>query len=164
MPIFQGTYTITNLKSQTRCDLDGGNSANGTKVQGWGPLSPDVPEYPNQVWKVLYTNKPGVDSYTISNVRTGTYIEISGGNATDGTAVTCSAASAGAQTTDEQEWEFVKVDNSGYYKVRNVKSQTYLDIDAGSSANATKLQGWWGLLDGNENQLWAFNPVTIGAA
>jgi hypothetical protein len=48
-------------------------------VQGWGPLEPDLDEYLNQVWKVLYTNKPGIDSYTISNVRTGTYIEISGG-------------------------------------------------------------------------------------
>ncbi|KAJ6569340.1 hypothetical protein B0H19DRAFT_1066094 [Mycena capillaripes] len=114
MPIFQGTYTITNLNSQTRVDLDG-----GTKVQGWAPLTPDVPEYPNQVWKVQYTNKPGVDSTpspTCGPVHTSksvVVISLSPGNATDGTPITCSAAAAGDQTTDDQEWEFVKVDKSG---------------------------------------------------
>ncbi|KAF7371279.1 Ricin-type beta-trefoil lectin domain-containing protein [Mycena sanguinolenta] len=163
MPIFQGTYTITNQKSQTRVDLDNGNSANGTKVQGYRSFGPDnLTYYPNQVWKVQYTNKLGVDSYTISNVRTGTYIELSDG--TDGTQVTCSAAAAGSDTSDNQEWEFIKVDNSGYYKVRNVKFQTYLDIDSGSSADGTKIQAWWGLLDGNENQLWAFNKVDFPPA
>ncbi|KAJ6494535.1 ricin B lectin domain-containing protein [Mycena sanguinolenta] len=162
MPIIEGTCTITNLNSQTRLDLDGGNSANGTKVQGWQALAPDAAEYQNQVWNVQYDkNKLGVDAYTISNVKTGTYMEISGGNTTDGTQVTCSAASAGDKPGDEQEWEIVKVDNSGYYKIRDVKTQTYLDIDKGSSDNATKIQSWWGLLDGNENQLWAFNQVTV---
>ncbi|KAJ6603426.1 ricin B lectin domain-containing protein [Mycena vulgaris] len=160
MPIFQGVYTITNVKTQTRVDLDGGNKENGTKVHGWTPLAPDVAEFPNQLWRVQYTNKPGVDSYTISNVQSGTYLEVSGGNATDGTPVTCSEAGAGEQTTDNQEWEFVKIGNG--YKVRNVKSQTYLDLDSGSADNGTKIQGWWGELDGNENQLWAFNQVSSG--
>jgi hypothetical protein len=48
-------------------------------VQGWAPLPPDVPEFPNQLWKVQYTGKLGVDSYTISNVGSGTYLEIKGG-------------------------------------------------------------------------------------
>ncbi|KAJ6585777.1 ricin B lectin domain-containing protein [Mycena capillaripes] len=158
MPIFDGVYKITNQQSKTCVDLDGGNSADGTKVQGWAPLSPDAPEYPNQLWKIKYTNKPGVDSYTISNFHTGTYLEISGGNATDGTQVTCSAAEAGQDTKSDQEWEFVKI--NGFYKVRNVASQNYMDIDSGSSANATKIQGWWGELDGNPNQLWGFEEVT----
>ncbi|KAJ6603353.1 ricin B lectin domain-containing protein [Mycena vulgaris] len=155
MPIFDGVYTITNVKTQTRVDLDGGNSANGTKVQGWAPLPPDVAEFSNQLWEVKPTGKPGVDSYTIRNKQSGTYLQISGGNATDGTPVTCSEAGAGQQTTDDQEWEFVKIGNG--YKVRNVKSHTYLDLDSGSTANGTKIQGWWGELDGNENQLWALD-------
>ncbi|KAF8186533.1 ricin B lectin domain-containing protein [Mycena galopus ATCC 62051] len=164
MPIFKGTYTITNLASKTCVDLNGGNSADGTAVQGWTPLTPDAAEYLNQVWEVLYTNKLGCDSYTICNVGTKTYVQISDGNATDGTPVTCAAAAGDQTTADYQEWELVKVDNSGYYKVCNRKSQNYLDIDAGSSANATKLQGWYGLLDGNPNQLWKFDPVNVGGA
>jgi hypothetical protein len=51
----------------------------GTKVQGWAPLSLDDPNYSNQLWKVQYTGRLGVDSYTISNVRGGTYAGIAGG-------------------------------------------------------------------------------------
>ncbi|KAJ7141843.1 ricin B lectin domain-containing protein [Mycena crocata] len=163
MPIFAGLYTITNLQSKTRIDLDGGNSADGTKVHGWAPLEPNVPEFPNQVWSVKYTGRMGYDSYVLSNVRTGTYLEIKDGNATDGTQVTCSKAADGSgdKTTTYQEWELIKIGEDGFYKVRNVGSQTFLDIDGGSSANATKIQGWWGQLDGNENQLWAFKEVDL---
>ncbi|KAJ6524313.1 ricin B lectin domain-containing protein [Mycena capillaripes] len=157
MPIFSGIYTITNLQSKTRLDLDGGNGAEGTKVQGWAPLQPDDPNYLNQLWKIIYTDKAGVDSYRISNAQTDTYLEISGGNATDGTQVTCSATEIGHDTAPYQEWEFVKI--NGNYKVRNVATQNYLDIDNGSSANATKIQGWWGELDGNPNQLWIFEQA-----
>lgn len=48
-------------------------------MQGWEPVTPDVPEFPNQLWKVQYTGKLGVDSYTISNVQSETYLEIEGG-------------------------------------------------------------------------------------
>jgi hypothetical protein len=51
----------------------------GAKVQGWTSLTPEATEYPNQVWKIQYTNKDGVDSYTISNVGSGTYLEIKDG-------------------------------------------------------------------------------------
>ncbi|KAJ7475045.1 ricin B lectin domain-containing protein [Mycena latifolia] len=159
MPIFQGVYTITNSKSQTRLDLDGGNNADGTKVQGWKPLTPDAAEFINQLWKIEYTGKLGVDSYRISNMASKTYLEIKDGDGTDGTPVTCSAAGAGGDTAPYQEWEFIKIGSNGYYKVRNVATQNYMDIDSGSSENATKIQGWWGELDGNENQLWAFTPV-----
>ncbi|KAF7369275.1 Carbohydrate-binding module family 13 protein [Mycena venus] len=131
MPVFQGVYTITNFQSKTRLDLDGGNKANGTKVQGWEPLQPDVPEYPNQLWNVQYTGKMGFDSYTISNVRTGTYIEIANGDGTDGTPVTCSEAAGQQTTADHQEWELIKIGTDGYYKLRNVKTQNFLDIDKG---------------------------------
>ncbi|KAJ7123094.1 ricin B lectin domain-containing protein [Mycena epipterygia] len=155
MPIFQGVYTITGFQSKSRVDLDG-----GTKVQGWGPLQPDVPEYPNQLWNVEPTDRPGFDSYTICNVKSGTYLEIQDGNGTDGTPVTCSEAATGGKTATYQEWEFIKI-TDGYYKVCNVATQNYLDIDKGSPENGTKIQGWWGGLDGNENQLWAFSPNAI---
>ncbi|KAJ7139244.1 hypothetical protein C8R44DRAFT_727347 [Mycena epipterygia] len=129
------------------------------QVQGWGPLQPDVPEYPNQLWKVQYTDNPGVGSYRISNVQSGTYLEIQGGNATDGTPVTCSAA-AGGETTTDQEWELIKIGTN----YNNSMYIAYLDIDKGSSENGTKIQGWWGELDGSENQLWAFSPARLPSA
>ncbi|KAJ7651333.1 ricin B lectin domain-containing protein [Roridomyces roridus] len=162
MPIFKGTYTITNLNSKTNLDLNGGNKADGTCVHGWEPLPSSATEYPNQLWEVRYTCKLGVDSYTITNKGAGTVLEIAEENGTDGTPVTCSAP-AGAPPKDTaayQEWEFVKIGTDGYYKVRNVATQNFLDIDSGSSANATKIQGWWGQLDGNKNQLWKFTEIS----
>ncbi|KAJ7692750.1 ricin B lectin domain-containing protein [Mycena rosella] len=161
MPIFQGNYTITNFRTKTRIDLDGGNKANGTKVHGWTSLTPEATEYPNQVWKIQYTDKNGVDSYTISNVGSGTYLEIKDGNGTDGTPGTCSEKGAGDKTATYQEWEFTKIDPTGCYKVRNSATQNYLDIDNGSTADGAKIQGWWGELDGNENQLWAFEQASL---
>ncbi|KAF8148742.1 ricin B lectin domain-containing protein [Mycena galopus ATCC 62051] len=157
MPIFQGVYTITNMRSQTHVDLAGGNPANGTVVQGWSPLPQDNPYLPNQLWKVQYTNKLGVDSYTISNVGSGRYLEIKDGNGMNGAPVTCSAATTKEET---QEWELIKTDSKGYYNIRNVMSQTCLDMDSGLSANGTRIQGWSGQL-GNQNQLWAFTPAHL---
>ncbi|KAF8148953.1 ricin B lectin domain-containing protein [Mycena galopus ATCC 62051] len=131
----------------------------GTKVQGWEALPANHILLPDQLWKVQYTGKPGIDSYTISNLKSGTYLENKGGNVNNGAPFTSSRwAVAGGQTTTDQEWELIKTSANGYYKIRNVASQTYLDLDSGSSKNGTKVQSWQGQ-DGNENQLWAFNPV-----
>ncbi|KAK6981110.1 ricin-type beta-trefoil lectin domain-containing protein [Favolaschia claudopus] len=170
MPIFNGNYTITNFQSHTRVDLDGGNKKDGAGVQGWEPLDSKYDEYKNQIWNIVPTSREGVDSYYIINIGSGTLLEIPGGqsyfynrNGTDGTPVTCSSK-ASDPTPTYQEWEFVKIKDN-YYKVRNLGSGNYLDIDSGrvklsllvkKSANGTKIQGWWGQLDTNENQLWSF--------
>ncbi|KAK6969378.1 ricin-type beta-trefoil lectin domain-containing protein [Favolaschia claudopus] len=153
--------TITSFQSHTRLDLAGGNSADETKVVAWEPHPSSNPDYLNQVWTIQpIPERQGFDAYTIVNKRSGTYLELVGGNGTDGFGVTCSKKASGDDQVGAtyQEWEFVKI-KEGYYKVRNVASQNYLDIDSGSSDNGTKIQGWWGQLDGNENQLWAFEKA-----
>ncbi|KAF8142519.1 hypothetical protein K438DRAFT_1784649 [Mycena galopus ATCC 62051] len=102
----------------------------GTKVQGWEALPPNHILLPDQLWKVQYTGKPGIDSYTISNLKSGTYLENKGGNVNNGAPFTSSRwAVAGGQITTDQEWELIKTSANGYYKIRNVASQTYLDLD-----------------------------------
>ncbi|KAK6978231.1 ricin-type beta-trefoil lectin domain-containing protein [Favolaschia claudopus] len=176
MPIFNGNYTITNFQSHTRVDLDGvlTNKEDGARVQGWEPLDSKYDEYKNQIWNIVPTTREGVDSYYIINIGSGTLLEISGGNGTDGTPVTASSK-ASDPTPEYQEWEFVKIKDN-YYKVRNLGSGSewihtssvclYNNTGIGwwlthenilrSSTNGTKIQGWWGQLDPNENQLWSF--------
>ncbi|KAK7038611.1 carbohydrate-binding module family 13 protein [Favolaschia claudopus] len=136
MPVFNGTYTITNFQSHTRLDLAAVTPPKETKVVGWEPHKPTHPDYLNQVWTIQpNTERKGFDAYTIVNKRSGTFLELLGGNSTDGFGVTCSKkASDDDAGAVYQEWEFVKI-KDGYYKVRNVASQNFLDIDSGYVAS-----------------------------
>ncbi|KAF8173026.1 hypothetical protein K438DRAFT_1772454 [Mycena galopus ATCC 62051] len=96
MPIFQGVYTITNLKSHIRFDLNGGKrpqlrqilstsdslysvwAGHSANVQGWEVLPPTSTLLPDRFWGVQYTCKLGIDSYTISDLKSGTYLENKG--------------------------------------------------------------------------------------
>ncbi|KAJ6566593.1 hypothetical protein B0H19DRAFT_1066884 [Mycena capillaripes] len=88
------------------------------EYQSVGGLPPDVPEFPNQLWKVQYT-----------------------GNATDGAPVTCSEAATGEQTTTDQEWKFIKIGANGCYKVRNVASQSRRRMEPKSRVGGDSLTG-----------------------
>ncbi|KAK7000176.1 hypothetical protein R3P38DRAFT_3369370 [Favolaschia claudopus] len=117
-----GLYTITNIQSQTRLDLERGKKADGTKVLGWAPHQPtDGKAYGNQVWKIQPIRGEGLRTvYNITNVKTGTYLEayrpvgeggvFLPGDIEDGVQVTCSKAIVDENWLERmaQEWQLFK--------------------------------------------------------
>ena len=51
-----GVYTLQNLHGGTYLDLNGGATANGTRIQGWEFIPKDI----NQQWKI---SKAEVDGF-----------------------------------------------------------------------------------------------------
>lgn len=87
------TYTIRNLRGGTYLDLQGGKSENGSQVTG-NPRSLADGSRRNQEWRIV---EQVPDQYTIQSSATNTYLEISGGNISNGTSVTCSARADDAE-------------------------------------------------------------------
>ncbi|KAI1310871.1 ricin B lectin domain-containing protein [Xylaria venustula] len=90
------------------------------------------------------------------NYGTGSALDLSAGNAASGTPLVGYRFHGG----ENQQWKLEKVDHSTVWptwKLRNVKTSTYIDLDNGNSANGTKLQAW-AKSDNNKNQL--FRLVT----
>lgn len=66
----------------TVLDLSNGRIENGTQIQGWAAYSAGDAAF-NQYWFI----KPYGEGYTIMNVRSGTYMTLSGGKLVGNTSV-----------------------------------------------------------------------------
>lgn len=86
-----------------------GNSTDGTKCQGWA-LSDSELIY-DQQWLISDTEVDGV--YTLRNLRSGTYLDLSDGSSTNGTKVQGWTAASSAYVKDQQ-WAITA--DSGYYR------------------------------------------------
>ncbi|KAK7065088.1 carbohydrate-binding module family 13 protein [Favolaschia claudopus] len=143
---YSGFYTITNMASRTRLDLEGGNRADGTKVVAWSAHQPTDQDYLNQVWEIQPSNSAsqgqntfanaGKSRYTIANARTGTYLEaVNGvgddGAGKDGVQITCSKA--GEDRPSYQEWKIISApwEYMGNNGIVNVASGLLMDVEGG---------------------------------
>jgi len=76
-----GVYTLQNLHGGTYLDLNGGGTANGTRIQGWEFIPKDI----NQQWKI---SKAEVDGFwRLQSVASGTFMDLNGGSPNDGTQI-----------------------------------------------------------------------------
>ncbi|KAI0976251.1 carbohydrate-binding module family 13 protein [Xylaria arbuscula] len=90
------------------------------------------------------------------NYGNGVALDLYGGSAANGTPL----VAWGFHEGQNQQWKLEKVDNSTVWptwKLRNVRTNTYIDIENGNPANGTKIQAWE-KSDNNRNQL--FRLVT----
>ncbi|KAI0425939.1 carbohydrate-binding module family 13 protein [Xylaria sp. FL1042] len=83
------------------------------------------------------------------NYGTGTALDLTAGNTDNGTPLIGYQFHGGAN----QQWKLERVDNGPVWptwKLRNVQTGTYVDLDDGKSANGTAIQGWQKLENNNQ--------------
>lgn len=100
------TYTIKNIEYSKYLEVADGRCENGSKVL---PRPRHLAEEArsNQEWMI---NELESEEYTIKCARTNTFLEIAGGNASNGAEITCSEA---AMEMDHQLWILDRVSRTG---------------------------------------------------
>ncbi|KIO23020.1 carbohydrate-binding module family 13 protein [Tulasnella calospora MUT 4182] len=96
-----GLYVLTNIMSRTVLDLKGGSSSAGKRCAGYSRNTNDRIDH--QLWIVKHDNSN--NTYTLKNFRGGTYLDLEGGNTSNGTYANCSSWTGG----DHQLWALERV-------------------------------------------------------
>ncbi|PPQ74703.1 LOW QUALITY PROTEIN: hypothetical protein CVT25_007632 [Psilocybe cyanescens] len=139
--ITNNVYTLVNRKSNgdtnVVLDIYQGRRANGTPSHIWAET--DTQDIFNQQWLLKEVDgKP--DVYTLRNLRTGTYLDLSNGSSANGTQVQGWSSAEGSAYASNQQW---KITTDGtYYRLQNVSGKTYLDLLGNATTNGTKVHGW----------------------
>jgi len=147
--IESGVYFIQNIGTGTVLDLDGGSSANSTKVQGFTKRELSDSWVPAQLWVI---SSVGGGQYTIENTNSRTFLDLTDGNVANGTRL------IGYQATGNpnQCWIITRNSNDTAYVIANGATGTFIDLLDGGSANGTAVNGWAGSgpTTTNTHQLW----------
>jgi len=158
MSLASDIYTIQCRASDTFADLYGGNPADGTPVNGWQDMggNPDGSAF-NQRWLVSPVDGQP-DVYTLHNLHSGTFLDLSGGGSANGTRI------QGWEFLNNrnQQWKISKAEVDGFWRLQSIASGTFMDLSSGIPNDGTQIQGWERL--SNNNQLWAFRSVTISSS
>ncbi|KAF5346630.1 hypothetical protein D9757_013559 [Collybiopsis confluens] len=157
----RGAYFIRNARVPIVIDLNGGLTANGTRVTSWAQTEwANATQFSaaNQLW--LITPVPQTsDTYTVQNIRSGTFLDLSGSNSNNRTPITGWANN----NSNNQRW-VIRTDRSGFYKFQNVASSTFMDLLNGGTANGTLITGWSGQWDAtgesSHHQQWSLQRVS----
>jgi len=136
-------YLIVSKATETVVDLSCGQTANGTKIQGWASDRQSIHSF-NQLW--LIEQVPNQVYYTVRNVRSNTYMDLRGGSAVNGTDVRGWEGNNSAA----QHW-YIDGDDQGGYTIKNRASGTVLDRHYGL-ANGTEIKCH--SHHGRNNQIW----------
>jgi len=104
---------------------------------------------------------------TFTNYGSGTVIDLNHGSSADQTPITGWHDNSG----DNQRWALKQVDTKyglPVFLLRNVQSNTAMDLLSGGTGNGTEISGWWVGPETNPNQNWfifsgdqQFNVVMI---
>lgn len=100
------TYSLRNFQGGTCLDLFEGRRENGSGAVGW-PRNFHKVHRLNQEWRI---EEYEPTYYRIQCCQSGTYLEVAGGNPSNGTPITCSAAQS---KSDHQLWSFELVSRGG---------------------------------------------------
>ncbi|EGN91712.1 carbohydrate-binding module family 13 protein [Serpula lacrymans var. lacrymans S7.3] len=153
----RGIYSITNGYTPVAMDLGMGDPGNGTPVTGWQKHALSDAGCLCQLWYLKPYNGEA-DTFTIQNLRGGTYLDLSNGSRDNGTRI------MGFQRTGEnQVWIIRQVPGTMFYKIQNRHSQTFVDLKDGLDANGTEIRGWqgdWPDIYYSRNQLWSFQRLS----
>ncbi|OTA77266.1 carbohydrate-binding module family 13 protein [Hypoxylon sp. CO27-5] len=92
---------------------------------------------------------------TFFNYGTGTCLDLTGGAKDNGTPITGSLFNNG----DNQKWRLTRIEKNAVWPtwvIRNVQSETNIDLYNGGQDDGTRISGWHGAVEGNTNthQLW----------
>lgn len=80
--------------------------------------------------------------FIIRNKASDSFVALHSDRTGDGTKVHGWTSPQSSKWTLDQNWLIEKIQGKEHYTVRNVLSNTCLDLDSGRSANGTKVQGW----------------------
>lgn len=98
------SYVIMNAQSKTIIDLENGSPEDHTKIQGWTPFfDPNDEWHRDGIWRVEHI---GDDFYTLTNVRSGTSIDLENGSPDNGAFIQCCGRDS---ENPNQGWRFEKV-------------------------------------------------------
>ncbi|KAF7519965.1 hypothetical protein G7054_g12909 [Neopestalotiopsis clavispora] len=92
---------------------------------------------------------------TFTNLGSGTCIDLAGGNAGNGVAISGWKCHGG----NNQKWQLQQVGNTGpwpVYMIKNQYSGTYMDLYNGGTTDGTPIYGWQGGNSNNPHQRWRF--------
>jgi len=160
MSLPRDVYTIRNRGSGTFLDLTAGNSADGTPVHGWQDEGSDAISGFNQRWLVtLVDGNPGV--YKLHNLRGGTFLDLSDGGSANNTKIQGWNGTSNDQN-ENQYWRIVLSEVDGFWRLQNVRGGTFMNLLGTQPVNGTPIVGWEHAND--DDQLWAFQPVTISGS
>jgi len=139
-------YLIVNKATGTAIDLSNGETANGTRIQGWTSHTRST-EFFNQLWLIDWVPSHGY--YTVRNVRSNTYMDLSGGSIQYGTDV---QGWVGNNSLAQRWW--INGDDEEGYTFTNCGSRTVLDLETSGHAelNGAAIRGWGD--HGGANQKW----------
>ncbi|KAI1342874.1 ricin B lectin domain-containing protein [Xylariaceae sp. FL0016] len=147
------TVKFINCASNNAMDLNGGSSADGTKIQGW-EQNGSTP----QQW-VLEKVTPGAawSPWKIRNVCGGSYMDLLNGSNEMGTSINGFNNGGGNKNA---QWFIISQEQSEntWFWLQNAAAFTYADCDGAHPENGTKVHGWQ-RGDGNRNQMWRIIPV-----
>lgn len=149
-PIQSGAvYRITSRASNNlRLELGDGDTRNGTQAQGWHEMT-DISFY-NQQWLVEDTGDHV--NWTLRNLRSGTYLDLSNGGSDNGTKL----QGWGGVDNDNRKWTISQL--GPYWAIRNKGTQTAVDLADGGKNDGTRVWGWQYIP--NDNQKWLFKRMT----
>lgn len=150
----RGIYHIPHGHVSVRIALASGSSADSTPVIVW-EANDDIDDH-----KWLIESVEGEkDTYTIRDLRGGSYMDLSGGSSSDGTAIIGYHWANG----DNQKWIIRKEQTAGkYWKIQNKAAKTFVDLyNGGGSGTPTKgWEGSWNDTSSQGHQHWLFERIS----
>jgi len=150
-------YTIKNRGSGTFADLSGGSDACGAQVHGWNDGTTDANTSLNQRWLISpVAGLLGV--YTIQNVHTGTFVDLSDGRTHNGTKIHGWKLENGKFKLNQQ-WAISRGEVDGFWRLQSKAGGTYMNLNDGNQNNGTPITGWEHVT--NDHQLWTIESITI---
>ncbi|KAJ7111032.1 hypothetical protein C8R44DRAFT_883477 [Mycena epipterygia] len=161
MALPDGVYSISSAKGNIVLDLDNGQSGNRTRIQAFQKIGFNNILCLDQLW-LVQAIKGSSNVYSLRNLRGGTYMDMSLDKDSTGSAngnVVYGFQAGGDQGDpvpfENQRWELIP--DGAYYKLRNVKGGTYLDLAGGGTQNGNQIQTFQHASPDNRlNQLWGF--------
>ena len=137
-----GVYVIKSaVNADYAIDIDGGaSSGSGANVHLWERHYGDSQRF-------VFQKVPGTSYYTIRNLATGRYLDLTGNNSANGTNV----EQYDYNGSDAQLWS-VSTAADGTYAIRSKNGSKALDLTGGNVANGTNIEVW--TYDGGVNLRW----------
>ncbi|KAJ7452614.1 hypothetical protein FB451DRAFT_694833 [Mycena latifolia] len=159
MSVMPGIYSITNAKAAIALDLLNGSSEHSTKIQARKEVNLDDSTLLSQLWLVERTQRKGVESYSIRNLCSGTYMDLVNGDPRNGAAVGgCPAGGDPVYKTNvNQEWVLIRF--GVFYRLKSVAAGTFLNLEGGKDEDGTKIECWENE-EGTADQRWSLNRVS----
>lgn len=144
-----GVYVIkTAVNADYAIDIEGGGaSGSGANVHLWERHYGDSQRF-------VFQRAPGTSYYTIRNLATGRYLDLTGNVGSNGTNV----EQYDYNGSDAQLWS-VSTAADGTYAIRSKNGSKALDLTGGNVANGTNIEVW--TYDGGVNLRWYLEPQNM---